>query len=860
MLVGVAALLATACDSPDNRPPAFAPVPDAVFRVDVGATLRVEATDPDGDAVDYRFDLAPVPPSQAAAAPGAPRFEVIGGGALLSWTPTAADAGDAGEARYDATVVAVDEHGARATLRIPITVVAARVEAEPLRFVAPAGEGILLTGDCLVALPVETRGAGDAVSIEADTPAARCDGAPGCAPLALVGAGPQKALDWCPTPSQLQDTVHHPLRFSARSLAGDAAAGKRFFVRFHRDPAPGCGGSAPRIEHVPPNPIEGPLDYVIEAEITDDLGIKTAPVLAYAVDLDPPPADPRAIDGWQAVAFVKQGGDRWQAAIPNLGLPPGERATIAYAIFAVDNDDEASTACDHTAEAGVFTIEVRGGDEPGPAYPPCTPCRGDAQCGGADDRCALMFDGAFCARGCAEQADCGEGGICAGVALLEGGDAFLCVPADQDCGQLCMPDRFEMAGNDTPETAAPLDPGVEDALTLCDEDRDYFAVPIEAGDAVTVRALFDGSRGDLDLGLGLPGEDALEHQSVGGGGDLEEVHEPCAPRGGLARVAVWAFDGRVGPYTLDVQVGPGECDAPCIADRYESVDGGNDALDHAAEVRLPFQSGLLTICPGDRDFYAFRPEPGSVLRIDLHLGEERVSGDLGLRLWRGGDVIARSASFRQAEAIDAVAGLGGDYAIEVFGQTDRSQNTYTLSIEAMAGMPCAHARQCQVGQICLDGICVDDRCQSDLDCGEDQVCVTALLGQPADAQGGRCAPRCRGERDCRVQDGFACKPLGGKAVCLLEGAQPIGQRCARHEECAADAVCLDLPGGYCGRVGCDGCPPDTACAVDPTGLAVCLRACDGPGDCRVAEGYGCGVPHEADAPICWPEGAERPPQ
>lgn len=851
MLVGVAAAVATGCDGPRNHPPVFTATPDTALRVDVGATLRIEAHDPDDDRITYTVALDPVPPSTLAEAAGAPRLEPIGGGALFSWNPTTADAPTADTA-YRATFTATDEHGARAHQTITLTVQPRRDTPDALRFVTPTSEGLLLTGECLEALPIIIAAPGraeDSVTLALEQPPiARCETGK-CTPVTLAPAGPglTKTLDWCPTPTQLDAAVHHPLRLDARSLQGDDSVSKRFFVRFHRHAAPGCPGAPPVIHHEPPDPIEGQLDYVITAEIDDDLEIKTAPIIAYAFDPEVIPSHAADIDGWPAVQLNRiDATDRWQAAIPNLGLEPGETATLYYAIFATDNDDPDATRCDHAAEAGPFALEVRGGDADMTTYAPCAPCRSDRQCGDDADHCVPLFGGAFCAQACDSQADCATGETCAEVASVDGATARQCVPGNGDCGQICIADRYE--GNDSHGAAgAPLiEPGQSDDLSLCAEDIDHYRFAIEAGQSLTVRATFDGRGGDLDLGLALPGADAFEHQSVGGGGDSEAVFEPCAPTGGDAVIAVWAFDGQIPRYTLDLEVGPGQCDVACEPDRYEAA--GNNSRGLATAVRLPFQSDPLTLCAADRDFYRFDAPPGALIRVDLQLEAPRLAGDLGLRLWRGDDVIGESAAFRQAEVVEAVAALGGDYAVEVFGQTPRSVNRYSLRIEAAAGVACAPGRDCPMGQACVDGVCTDGRCTSDLECDATQVCVTARLGEAAEDVGGRCAPRCRSDRDCRAGEGFACTALGDKAVCLIEGAAPIGARCARHEACAGGAACLALPGGYCARVGCDDCPDDTACgAVD--GIDACLKACDSGGDCRVAEGYGCGL-RDAEAPVC----------
>lgn len=67
----------------------------------------------------------------------------------------------------------------------------------------------------------------------------------------------------------------------------------------------------------------------------------------------------------------------------------------------------------------------------------------------------------------------------------------------------------------------------------------------------------------------------------------------------------------------------------------------------------------------------------------------------------------------------------------------------------------------------------------------------------------------------------------------VQAPQPIGSPCAKNAECA-DGTCLDWPGGYCTRLGCEagGCPEGSACVAVEGGNQVCLATCSGDGDCR----------------------------
>jgi hypothetical protein len=94
--------------------------------------------------------------------------------------------------------------------------------------------------------------------------------------------------------------------------------------------------------------------------------------------------------------------------------------------------------------------------------------------------------------------------------------------------------------------------------------------------------------------------------------------------------------------------------------------------------------------------------------------------------------------------------------------------------------------------------------------------------------------------------GFSLLVLGMLAM----GCSPrLGDGCASATNCSVngDRACdTTQPGGYCTVFDCtaDACPDDAVCVrfqPDPVRLSrnICMRRCQGDGDCRVNEGYTC---------------------
>jgi hypothetical protein len=431
--------------------------------------------------------------------------------------------------------------------------------------------------------------------------------------------------------------------------------------------------------------------------------------------------------------------------------------------------------------------------------------------------------------------------VCVQVQSLGGVSAYQCVPGDLNCGQLCAADDFDArAPDDAPEHAAHLDPGSYEHLSICDQDLDFYTVDVAPRQSIRVTARFDHTRGDLDLAMQLPGDDDFVYQSLLGDSDEETVYEPCTVQAGSAIVAVFPYQGARNTYDLDVEVGPGECDRVCHDDMLEQA--GNDAIDAYTPVQsFPFQRESLQICPENADYFGFQARAGEYLRVGIAF--RHADGDLQLRLLReGGGVLAESLSFRDAELIEGPIPVDGTYIAEVFGATRSVANAYDLLIDKMPVQACAATRDCPPGEYCRDGSCHAAVCDAADACGPGHRCVPPRAGLAPEAVGGECVDACRGDADCRQANGYTCKRFEDFTLaCAPAGAAGPGERCRDYADCAADAVCLNLPGGYCAAGGCDTdlpCADGTAC-VDLGGLTACLKTCAGNGDCRVGEGYGC---------------------
>lgn len=166
---------------------------------------------------------------------------------------------------------------------------------------------------------------------------------------------------------------------------------------------------------------------------------------------------------------------------------------------------------------------------------------------------------------------------------------------------------------------------------------------------------------------------------------------------------------------------------------------------------------------------------------------------------------------------------------------------------ARAGDPCALAADCASG-VCVGGVCTASCARAA--CPAGQLCGRFLTGA-------FCLATCADSADC-APAAFCDAGLAAAPVCFWRGANPEGEGCARHRDCASGrcvgdrcrAACADgqcAAGEICAALA-DGA--GAACVTEPRAAGV---ACAG-GDC--AEGTRCvaGTCQPACAAGC-PEGS-----
>ncbi len=142
----------------------------------------------------------------------------------------------------------------------------------------------------------------------------------------------------------------------------------------------------------------------------------------------------------------------------------------------------------------------------------------------------------------------------------------------------------------------------------------------------------------------------------------------------------------------------------------------------------------------------------------------------------------------------------------------------------MESRGCEENDECESGQVCRAGECVDeeDACQFNYECGEGKVCAD-----------GACTTECDAARPCA--SGFACTD----GVCV---EMPATGQCTNNAACGEGKVCIDST--------CyDSCTTDATCGMGRyCADGVCRvdnrpqRFCSSDADCR--PGHTCDLEHD----------------
>jgi hypothetical protein len=624
--------LATAVACGPDAPPELHGLADHIAQVGTELTIQLDGTDRTGDRLRYGFHAADLPDLDG-------RAEITqspSGAGVFRWTPLAADVGlhaidfTASDARSTATVtIAIDVRAAIGAATAPV-------------FRQPLGSGTTL--DVALRTCVEL----DIVVDDPDSAAVAISQVePVIEGAALVRRdGHTAAWRWCPTREQQAEPR------ATLTLAADDGDNprtvKHFLIVLRGGSGAGCPGDAPVIAHQPYD-VRSSLDLAISATVSDDRGIKDAPLLYHAAA--PPAALPGGgidLAGMTLVAMTQVSGDRsagvWGAhvASPVAGQPAGSARTLYYVIAARD-DDDITGGCDHQVVSPVHTMTVTSVGAPDLAS--CAACSSDAQCGPGGACVRMGATGAgYCLDACG--AGCPSGYSCSTspVASIDGGRGLVCVPQSGSCERPagpCADDAWEVndARSDAqhhPALAPELHdliscPGAAGAAGATRADDDWFKIVAPRDQRVDLQ-ITGGPETDLDLHLYRS-----DGSRVTGSTSLvadEQIHA-CLPAA-TYYVKVNGYGAARNAYVLSYDARDEACATTCSDDGRED----DDSYSQARPVTVPgagsFTSTGNAICPGDDDWYAVRLITGQVLVVDLAFLQASAAQDLDLHLYRDG--------------------------------------------------------------------------------------------------------------------------------------------------------------------------------------------------------------------------------
>ena len=383
-------------------------VDDQVAAVGQELVINLRAEDPDGDAISFDF-TAPIEGIKDVA----DLTKRPDGTGVFRWTPLADDVGT-----WYFDFSASDGHESD-VVTVTIDVKSTLGEGAVPVFREPLGSGTTLDLEVSACVDVPL-----VVEDQDDTEVVIAMEDPGIAGAELVqDTGLEGTWQWCPNKDQLEDD-RHPLVLSADDGDHDKTL-KNFLIVLRKPNKPDCPGDAPVVDHDATD-VATVLDIEIVADISDDLGLKQAPLLYVTTEEPHLPIDFGALD---VVEMELASGDmksgHWSATVANpvAGAEMGASAQLWYVISAGDNDDDAGD-CDHVTDApmeGAFRMTVTNPGGTG-GLGICEPCTADAQCGGRDDYCvALGSEGdAFCLTDCGSDDDCDAEFSCTPVESIEG--------------------------------------------------------------------------------------------------------------------------------------------------------------------------------------------------------------------------------------------------------------------------------------------------------------------------------------------------------------------------------------------------------------------------------------------------------
>jgi hypothetical protein len=668
--------LATTVACGNSGAPELAGLTDQVAQVGAELKIDLDGTDPDGDRLEYGFHAADLPEIKAEVTVSP------SGAGVFRWTPLA---GDVGEHSFDFTA---SDSANTTTVTINIDVKSALGSATAPIFRQPLGSGTTIDlgkKKCAdLEIVIEDQ---DTAQLTITQEEPKIEGAE-----LIQGDGTHAMWHWCPTKEQEAEN-----RYTLVLAADDGENPKvlkNYLVVLRNGTGESCPGGAPAIQHTPQD-VSTILDLAVSATVSDDKGLKDAPLFYYATKA---PANPPVLAEMTQLSTLQISGSSqngfYTAAVPNpvASMPSGTSQKIFY-VFVADDDDDAMGSCDHSTQSQVFEMTVTStGAADSPA---CADCTHDSQCGSGDLCVPMGSQGkSFCLESC--EGGCPTGYTCStgDVTSIDGATAPQCVPNGGSCEMptaTCMDDSFEE--NDTRSQASANGPIVQNEIlglvscpstTGANTDDDWFKFVVETDSNVDIQMAGDPA---TDLDLRLYHSDATI-VSVSTSLEPSEQIRKCLPAA-TYYVKVNGIGHARNEYLLDFEATPaaGGCDTTCVDD----IDEDDDTTSQAREA--PFTATANKICKGDDDYFHERLTAGDTLTVDLTFTQAAADQDLDIHIYQGNTdltpcetanptacQLSNGQGAQSNEHMIFTAPTSGDYYVVVHGY-DGSSNTYDIAIQ-----------------------------------------------------------------------------------------------------------------------------------------------------------------------------------
>lgn len=210
---------------------------------------------------------------------------------------------------------------------------------------------------------------------------------------------------------------------------------------------------------------------------------------------------------------------------------------------------------------------------------------------------------------------------------------------------------------------------VEQPLTLCVGDRDWFKLALEDFERLVVRATFES--GDIDLDLEAYADDGTRLVAASRAGvGLEALSVPAPGAAIDYWVRAVAADGAAAPYTLTL----------LREHRLECTPDPGEPNEVPAEATPAPASGQLTLCGFDEDLYAVALVAGQTLDASIEFSP--AEGDLDLQLIHPDGVtpLLTSDGVAAREALRWPAAVAGVHYLRVYSMTSEPHARYLLAI------------------------------------------------------------------------------------------------------------------------------------------------------------------------------------